>query len=317
MPRLARLHVSGGLYHVTLRGNHRQPIFHRESDPVTLESFVADALARHAARAHAYCWMPNHVHLLVQVTEDPLGRVMQRIGTRYARFVQRRLDTTGHFFERRYYAILVDSEQYLLTLVRYIHLNPVRAGLVAEAADYRWSSHRCYLGLESRPWLDTEAALGRFAADLTTARADYVAYVATAQGWPTPSPLVDGAAVDKRVLGGDEFLTRLPAPAPAVRPMTTLDGLIESACAEFAVDPQDLSSASRSHALSHVRTMILQRALEARVATCSEVARRFGRSAAALSQSLERARRMAAARRNAGVAPAPAPCVALSKTFKR
>ena len=78
-------------------------------------------------RVHAYCLMTNHVHLAIQVADVPLGRAMMRIASRYARDIQRSLHTTSHFFERRYRALLVDADEYLLTLVRYIHLNPVRA----------------------------------------------------------------------------------------------------------------------------------------------------------------------------------------------
>src|SRR5690606_30279844 len=96
----------------------------------------------------------------------PLGCFMQRVASRYARFLQRRLDTTGHLFERRYHCVLVDTERYLLDLVRYIHLNPVRGGLVTDPAEYQWSSHRDYLGLAAREWLRPHLALGMLARDL-------------------------------------------------------------------------------------------------------------------------------------------------------
>ena len=112
MPRPPRIHVGGGFYHVTLRGNHAQPIFFQPADRVTLESIVADTIPRCGARVHAYCWMTNHIHLLVQVGEIPLGRVILRIASRYARTVQARLYTTGHLFERRYHSVLVDADAY-------------------------------------------------------------------------------------------------------------------------------------------------------------------------------------------------------------
>ncbi len=130
MPRRPRLHVPYGYYHVTLRGNHRQAIFFRDSDRATLELIVAESLELVSARLHAYCWMTNHVHLLVQVSDVPLGRLILRIAGKYARIVQAAMKTTGHLFERRHHAVLVDSDRYLLTLVRYIHMNPVRAKLV-------------------------------------------------------------------------------------------------------------------------------------------------------------------------------------------
>ncbi|MCM2312150.1 MAG: transposase [Steroidobacteraceae bacterium] len=304
MARKPRLHVAGGLYHVTLRGNHRQSIFFCDSDRTALESFVADSVTRHAARVHAYCWMTNHIHLLVQVSVDPLGRIMQRIGTRYARFVQRRVDTTGHLFERRYHALLVDSDRYLLTLVRYIHMNPVRGGLVVDAAEYPWSSHRCYLGSESRPWLITDLALGMLATSPGAARAAYRDRLMAEQPGGVPSPLTGRGGSDPRVLGDDDFLARLPQPTGSRAAGVTLDDLVRRACEKFSVTPSDLASRSRARTLNRVRTIILRQALDERVASCSEVARRFGRSVAALSRSADRARKKAA---EADIAPA-APC---------
>jgi REP element-mobilizing transposase RayT len=125
MARRLRLHVPGGFYHVTLRGNHQQPIFFAATDRDLLNRIVAEAIAELRARIHAFCWMTNHVHLLVQVSDEPLGRLMHRIASKYARTVQARIATTGHLFERRYHAALVDTDRYLIAVLRYIHLNPV------------------------------------------------------------------------------------------------------------------------------------------------------------------------------------------------
>ena len=151
MARPLRLHVAGGFYHVTLRGNHRRPIFFTDADRDLLEEVLAEALDRGAARVHAYCWMSNHLHMLVQVADVPLSRLMLRVASRYARTVQIALATTGHLFERRYPALLVDADSYLLTLLRYIHLNPVRAGLVGDAQLYRWSSAQAHAD-GADPW---------------------------------------------------------------------------------------------------------------------------------------------------------------------
>ena len=133
MSRPLRLHVPGGFYHVTLRGNHRQDIFRTPVDRELLDNLVGEALLELYARVHAYCWMPNHIHLVAQVSDIPLGKLVMRIASRYARKHQQDLKTTGHLFERRYHAVLVDADAYLLTLIRYIHLNPVRAGLAGAA----------------------------------------------------------------------------------------------------------------------------------------------------------------------------------------
>ena len=292
MARQPRLHVPGGLYHVTLRGNHRQPIFELPADRTRLDSIVADATERDVVRIHAYCWMTNHVHALVEISDVPLGRFMQRVASQYARFLQRRLETTGHLFERRYHAVLVDTERYLLELVRYIHLNPVRGGLVRDPAHYEWSSHRDYLGLARRPWVRPQRTLATLDPDLTRARLSYARLVAEALGTRLESPLKCSSSCDGRVLGDEEFLTRVRRAATGKRPQPmTLDELIDRTCAEHGVGADAVRSADRARHLSAVRVEIVRRALEEDVATRSEVARALGRTVAALSQASERARR--------------------------
>lgn len=156
MPRQPRLHVPGAIYHVMLRGNNRQDLFFRAADHTHLNRLVNRASSRLNANIHAFCWMSNHVHLAVQVSDEPLGRLIQWIASRYAYYINRRLGRTGHVFERRYRAILVDDDSYLLHLVRYIHLNPVKAGIVKEPEAYQWSSHRYYLGRGTLEWLVTD-----------------------------------------------------------------------------------------------------------------------------------------------------------------
>ena len=159
MPRSPRIHAPGAMYHVTLRGNHRQAIFFTPDDRSLLTRIVRDIIVECDAQLHAYCYMTNHVHALLQVRDTPLSRIMLLIAGRYARSVQARLETTGHLFEKRYHALLVDADEYLLTLLRYIHLNPVRAKLASSPDDYPWSSHHAYVGNRCEPWVTTEFAL--------------------------------------------------------------------------------------------------------------------------------------------------------------
>jgi len=291
MPRPKRLHMPGGFYHVMLRGNHRQRIFFGDSHLRRFEDLVADAVERCGIRVHAYCWMPNHVHLAIQVADLPLGAPMQRIASRYARFVQRKVPTTGHLFERRYRAILVDDVRYLLELVRYIHLNPVRAALVADPASYEWSGHRAYLGADSRPWMTTDHTLRLLAREAGAARQAYVKFVLAGIGTEPPPELRDGGSEDRRLLGIEPGA--IEASDPGRRPALTLDELIDATCAANGVRTEDLARAGRSRRCALVRAVVAHHAVRLNLCTLTDLARRFGRSASTLSESLEFNRRAA------------------------
>jgi REP element-mobilizing transposase RayT len=290
MPRKPRLHVDGAFYHVILRGNHREQIFFRPADRDLFSSLVGEMIERFRMRVHAHCWMSNHVHLLMQVSDVPLGQAMMRIASRFARHMQKQRPTTGHFFERRYRAILVDADEYLLELVRYIHLNPVRAGIVADPMEYAWSGHCAYLGAAAVPWLTTDFTLSLFSADLSAARAAYRRFVLAGIGIVVNRELATGNDQDSRVLGTDQFLSRLPVALPA-RCHLTIEQLAEHVCRPHGVDSALLASSSRAHQLSLLRTLVVHHAIRLRIATLSDLARHFRRSTSALSQSLEHHRR--------------------------
>jgi putative transposase len=154
MARLPRLTVAGHPHHVIQRGNNRQPIFVDDEDYRHFLGLLHEHARREKVAVHAYVLMPNHVHLLLTPeTEQGLPALMQALGRRYVQYFNRRHHRTGTLWEGRYRATLVDSEAYLLTCMAYIDLNPVRAGLVGRPADYRWSSHGHYVGLQQAPGL--------------------------------------------------------------------------------------------------------------------------------------------------------------------
>lgn len=178
MPRKPRLHVPGALYHVTARGNSRGPIFFADSDRWLWMRLITEGLDRYRCRIHAFCWMTNHIHMAVQVSDRRLGSFMNWVTSQYARVTNKRLDRSGHLFERRYGAKLVDSDSYLLQLVRYIHLNPVMAKVVEDPADYPWSSHRAYLGYHRPALLTVGWVLSCFGERRGEARRAYERFMA-------------------------------------------------------------------------------------------------------------------------------------------
>ena len=284
MPRPPRIHVGGGFYHVTLRGNHAQPIFFQPADRVTLESIVADTIPRCGARVHAYCWMTNHIHLLVQVGEIPLGRVILRIASRYARTVQARLDTTGHLFERRYHSVLVDADAYLLAVLRYIHQNPVRAGIAASPGEYRWSSHHAYLRPDGPGWVTTEFALRMLGSRSSVVVEQYRRLMQN----DTHSDDLRPHEADERVLGSDDFLARVTWPPRSIRPRVSFDELLLEVAERFSVRAEDLSCPSRARRLAAARAWLARCALDQAGASICEVARRLNRSEASIRGLLGR-----------------------------
>ncbi len=288
MPRLPRLHVPGGFYHVMLRGNHRESLFSVPRDRAQLDEIVASVIDRLRARVHAFCWMTNHLHFLIQIGDCPLGKVMQRIAMTYSRYRHRQLLTTGHLFERRYKAKLVDADEYFFALLRYIHLNPVDAGMVADAADYPWSSHRSYLGRDSVPWLTTDVGLRLFDEHLDRARLAYASFMAQPVFCSESGLLEDTHPDDPRVLGSDRFLATLRGRAYTPRAPLTLDQLAASICENHQVAVDVVRSPARQRHLTPVRVELAIQALQLRVANLREVAEFLGRDPSALSALLIR-----------------------------
>jgi len=287
MGRPPRLHAPGAMYHVTLRGNHQQDIFFAHEDRHRLNALFAETTSRFGARLHAYCYMTNHIHALIEVGDAPLGRVMLQISSRYARATQARLQTTGHLFERRYYAVLVDVEQYFLAVLRYVHLNPVTAGLSKSPDAYAWSSHHAYLATRVEPWVTTDFALSMFSADHAQAIHAYRSFMGQAlEGASITSPLDDCNPGDRRILGNDEFARRVLGPEWKPRSRKSLDVLIQEACAHFNCTFEELASASRRSHLVTARAWVVNQAVAGRIASVAAVARKFNRDESSLRHAL-------------------------------
>lgn len=285
MPRRLRVHVPGACYHVTLRGNHQQDIFFSGDDRRLIGLITERAIGKYGARVHAYCWMSNHIHLLVQVGVEPLGCTMRQIASEFARAMQLKLSTTGHFFERRYHAVLVDVDEYFKELVRYIHLNPVRARLVADPAEYPWSSHRTYVGARTETWVTVDFALSLFGSARARALDAYREFLraAGAEEWEPPV-----AEESRDELELDEFAQVAAREDVVPRSRQTLAELIAEACRRFDVRLEELSSEARNPYVSRVRAWIANQAVKRHVASLAAVARAMKRNEATLREAIRR-----------------------------
>jgi hypothetical protein len=215
---------------------------------------------------------------------------VQRIASPYARYFQRKLSTTGHLFERRHRAILVDTDDYLLQLLYYIHMNPVTADLVQDPAQYRWSSYKAYLGLANTPWLTTDFALSVFADDLTKARRLLREFIPSVEA-ANEQPVVSERPTDSpRPLSPPNTHSASTPDAERAKPRIDLDTLIDQVAARYGVTRQDLESRSKQRSLTEARAEIARQAQDMGIATITDVARRFGRSTAAVSRGVSRLR---------------------------
>jgi putative transposase len=178
MPRPPRLQVAGGVYHVTARGNRRQPVFLDPDDHRFHLWCLNRATEQYQWRCDAYCQMGNHFHVLVRLTAPNLSRGMQWLNGLYAQVFNQRHGLCGHVFQGRFHSAVVEDDGHLLELARYIVLNPVRAGLCDHPLEWRWSSCRATLGLvESPAFLNHAWLLGQFSPRRDEARCQYLRFV--------------------------------------------------------------------------------------------------------------------------------------------
>src|ERR1700682_1624066 len=209
MARPLRLEQPGAVWHITSRGNNRGDIYLGDEDHLMFLGFSARAVRRFRWIIHAYTLMNNHFHLVLETPEPTLSRGMEWMNGKYAQWFNRRHDRSGHLFQGRFKGILVEKESYLLELIRYVALNPVRAKMVDRPEAHRWSSYRATAGLETAPpWLTTDWALALFGVDLAVQQRNYRQFVDEGAGIKR-SPLED--AVGQLFLGTTAWIEKMRA----------------------------------------------------------------------------------------------------------
>jgi putative transposase len=288
MPRQPRLHVPGAFYFVTARGNQDNNIFFRDIEGDLMDEIVEEALDSCGASLHAFCWMTNHLHLLVQVSDQPLGALMQRIGSRFSRAIQRKRAKKGHLFQNRYHALLLDVDEYLPQILRYIHLRPVRSGAVIDPREYPWSSHLNYVGLRVQRWVKTDFALSCFHRHPDEARRLYQASLEDEPSATSGDELPKPNPSEQRVLGDADFLSRLDLTPVTRANEMTIESIAGSVCDDLGVSLEEVRSPSQAHVACRARGQIAAAALQRSVASLSETARFLNRTASAVSRAAAR-----------------------------
>jgi REP element-mobilizing transposase RayT len=228
MPRQARIDAPGSLHHIICRGIEGREIFRDDDDREDFVGRLGAIVTATSTRCLAWALLPNHFHLLLQTGAAPIATFMRRLLTGYAIAFNRRHQRHGHLFQNRYKSILCQEESYLLELVRYIHLNPLRAGVVSSLEEldaYRYGGHRQMLGGHTHPWMTTTETLSRFGACQASALLEYRRFIADGAGQGKRPEFIRGALVrsacgwhetqgtdgrpmkgDERILGDRDFV---------------------------------------------------------------------------------------------------------------
>lgn len=323
MPRQSRIDAPGALHHVIIRGIERRMIFRDNKDREDFLDRLGGLLLEYSTPCYGWAMLSNHGHFLLRTGEIPIAGVMRRLLTGYAMTFNRRHRRHGYLFQNRYKSILCEEDAYLQELVRYIHLNPLRAGIVKdlkELGSYRYSGHSVLMGKQKRPWQDREYVLSHFAQTEREAKTRYLSFVSKGVGEGRKPELVGGGLLrsvggwkglkelrgsgqrvkaDERILGGSEFVERVLREAGEQwerraflkQRGVDLNGLIERVSGHFGLEAEELKSGSRTRRISKARAILCYVAGKELGQTCAFLAKELGISPSAVSKSMVRGRR--------------------------
>jgi len=266
MPRPPRIELANAVYHVTSRGNARQQIFFTDGDRQRFLRQLRDNLVTYDVVLYAYVLMPNHFHLLVRTRRPNLSRFMQRLGTSYALYYRYRRNAPGHVLQARYRAKLVEEDEYLIPLTRYIHLNPARTAAARRLgrrrrlellAGFRWSSYPGYVrAKDAEAWVCYDV-LRSFAQETVAARRHYRAYVEACL-LDDDGPLLEAMRASRYAVGSSQYVARIEdtlrsrrAGGPGdrdldlPRPVVDLASISRAVAAEFGIAAEQLTQHGR------------------------------------------------------------------------
>jgi putative transposase len=302
MARPLRIEFPGAVYHLTARGNERKRIYRDDVDRQHFLALLAQVVERFHVLVHGYVLMDNHYHALAETLEANLARVIRQLNGDYAQYFNRRHRRVGHLFQARYKALLVDRDAYLVELSRYIHLNPVRAGMVGRATEHQWSSAAAYVGAAPVPvFLTVAEVLGHFGGTLRGGHSRYREFLHEAEDGRGPgSPW--GTVVGQTLLGDPDWVRdmraditawraagaprdRADGEVPAWRQLRlrpTLDDVIEAVAAGMRVDREAIC---RRHSRNQARAVALYLAQITCGVPQKEIAALFGVGHSAVSKA--------------------------------
>jgi len=287
MARRPRIHFSNAFYHVIARGNQRQDIFLDEKDYQRYLSYLSEYKTRYQFHLYAYALMRNHVHLLLEVEATPLSKIMQALQFRYTRYFNSQYGKVGHLFQGRYKAILCDKDAYLLELIRYIHLNPIRSKLVRDLERYRWVSHQSYLGRKKDDLIDEDLVLSQFGRTKSVARRRYNDFIREGLNLDHQAKYYE--VKDQRFLGEQEFLERIESKKVTDEPILfeiSLEDIVMEVGKTVGIARDRINSLSRDRSGALGRSLAAYLARKLSGYLVKDVARYFHREPAMISQGM-------------------------------
>jgi REP-associated tyrosine transposase len=325
MPRKSRIDAPGALHHIITRGIERRDIFRDDQDRVDFVDRLGGILEETETRCLAWALMSNHFHLLLKTGRNAIATVMRRLLTGYAVTYNRRHRRTGHLFQNRYKSILCQEEAYLLELVRYVHLNPIRAGTVKDlkALDrFPFTGHSTLVGQVRRDWQDTASVLGLYGEKIATARKRYRNFILagisqgrrqeltgggllrSAGGWEEVKRMREAREFqksDERILGDGAFVERVLSSCDEKMERRyqlkakgyDLDKALLRVSDLMNMEPSMILRSGKERKRVQARSLFCYRAVRELGIGMSELSRKLGRSLAGISQSVKRGERIA------------------------
>ena len=245
-----------------LKGNQSQDIFYSDKDRYYMCYLLQEGIEKYDHRIHAFCFMRNHIHLLVQMGNVPLSKLIHNLSFRYTQKINRKHIRIGHLFHGRYKAILVQDAAYFSRLLRYIHRNPVRAHITEFPENYKWSSHNAYLGNSMITWLTKDYGLLKFGVKGSKTLSQYAKYISEIE---TDEELDElrGGFKEGQVLGDDDFLEMVRSKC-FLRPKEkiSIESIAKAVSEETGVELDRIVSQGKSHKAAFARSVVAKIAVE-------------------------------------------------------
>lgn len=301
-----------------VRGNNKATIFSDDQDRIKFLQRLGENITEAKCSIYAWVLMSNHVHILFKSGKKGISAVMRKLLTWYAVYYNRRHKRSGHLFENRYKSILCEEDRYLMALIRYIHLNPKRAGMVKtleELDRYAWSGHSAVIGKNKCPWMDVDYVLLQFGDTKRKAKNAYQKFVAEGMALGRNAELTGGGLIrskggwsnvvsarrkgqreeyDERILGSGDFVTEIfqEVEKKQMRQMKmrrsgkTINTIIKEECTKKRVSPAELQAGSRRKTVSEMRAKIARRSLDELGLSMAEIARHLGVNTSSITRMI-------------------------------